>query len=210
MNHRFSVRRALMLGAGILIGAVAGPALAADGAEIFERRCMMCHGPEGASKHSSIPIIGGYSVKYIVESIKNFRKKLRPCAEVSIQSGPKKGTRSDMCKVVADLSDADAEAAARYLARRPFVRAKQPFDPAKAARGESIYGKLCRRCHEENGSSPEEDNGIVAGQWTPYLKAQLVAFRAGKRAIDEKMKVRLEKVSPEDEEAILHFYASQQ
>jgi len=210
MNHRFAARRGLALAAGILIGAFAEPAFAADGATVFEQKCMMCHGPDGASKHSSIPIIGGYSVKYIVESVKNFRKKLRPCAEVTIQSGPKKGSRSDMCKVVAELSDADAEAAARYLARKPFVRAKQPFDPEKAARGQSIYGKLCRRCHEENGSSPEEDNGIVAGQWTPYLKAQLVAFRAGKRAIDEKMKVRLEKVSPEDEEAILHFYASQQ
>jgi len=210
MNHRFAIRRGLALAAGILVGAFAGSALAADGATVFEQKCMMCHGPDGASKHSSIPIIGGYSVKYIVESVKNFRKKLRPCAEVTIQSGPKKGSRSDMCKVVAELSDADADAAARYLARKPFVRAKQPFDPEKAARGQSIYGKLCRRCHEENGSSPEEDNGIVAGQWTPYLKAQLVAFRAGKRAIDEKMKVRLEKVSPEDEEAILHFYASQQ
>jgi len=196
--------------AGIAIGLGAGPALAADGAAVFEQKCLACHGAGGASQDSSIPTIGGYSAKYIVDSLGNFKKKLRSCAEVTVPSGPKKGTKSDMCKVVAELSAAELEATARYLAGRKFVRAKQPFDATKAAKGQSVYGKLCRRCHEDGGSSPDEDNGILAGQWTPYLKGQLVAFRAGKRTIDDKMKARLEKVSAEDEEALLHFFASQQ
>jgi len=196
--------------AGIAIGLGAGPALAADGAAVFEQKCLACHGAGGASQDSSIPTIGGYSAKYIVDSLGNFKKKLRPCADVTVPSGPKKGTKSDMCKVVAELSAAELEATARYLAGRKFVRAKQPFDATKAAKGQSVYGKLCRRCHEDGGSSPDEDNGILAGQWTPYLKGQLVAFRAGKRTIDDKMKARLEKVSAEDEEALLHFFASQQ
>jgi sulfide dehydrogenase cytochrome subunit len=198
------------IAAGIVLGLATGFAFAADGAALFEQKCLACHGDGGASRDSSIPTIGGYSAKYIVESVANFRKKLRPCAEVSIPAGPNKGSRSDMCKVVADLSDAEVEAAAKYLASRKFVRAKQPFDPAKVAKGQSVYGKLCRRCHEDGGSSPDEDNGILAGQWMPYLKSQLVAFRAGKRTVDDKMKARLEKVSAEEEEALLHFFASQQ
>jgi sulfide dehydrogenase cytochrome subunit len=199
------------IAAGIAIGLCAGPAaLAADGAAVFEQKCIACHGAGGASQDSSIPTIGGYSQKYIVDSLGNFKKKLRPCAEVTIPSGPKKGTKSDMCKVIAALTDAEADAAARYLTGTKFVRAKQPFDAGKAAKGQSIYGKLCRRCHEDNGSSPDEDNGILAGQWTPYLKGQLVAFRGGKRMIDDKMKARLEKVSADEEDALLHFFASQQ
>jgi sulfide dehydrogenase cytochrome subunit len=194
---------------GFVLGA-APAALAADGATIVEQQCSICHGKDGASGDSSIPVIGGYSVKYIVESIKNFKSKLRPCAEVTVQSGSKKGTRSDMCKVVAELSAADAEAAARYLASKPFVRVKQPFDAGKAARGEPVYKKNCKTCHENNGSSRDEDNGILAGQWTPYLKAQLTSFRAGKRVMDEKMEFRLVKVRPDEEEALLNFFASQQ
>ena len=64
--------------------------------------------------------------------------------------------------------------------------------------------------HENNGSSPDEDNAILAGQWTPYLRDQLANFRAGKRPIDDKMKLRLDKVTKEEEELLLHFYASQQ
>ena len=36
-----------------------------------------------AARDVGIPIIGGYSSKYIVDSIGNFRKKIRSCAEVA-------------------------------------------------------------------------------------------------------------------------------
>jgi sulfide dehydrogenase cytochrome subunit len=208
IRHNTSALSVLLSGAAISL-AVATAALAADGAKVAEQ-CATCHGKNGASTESSIPIIGGYSTKYILESIKNFRKKIRTCAEVTVPAGPKKGTKSDMCKVVADLSDADAEAVARYLSAQKFVRARQPFDASKAERGSSVYKLRCEKCHENNGSSPDEDNGILAGQWTPYLRDQLANFRAGKRPIDDKMKLRLDKVGKEEEELLLHFYASQQ
>ena len=44
----------------------------------------------------------------------------------------------------------------------------------------------------------------------PYLRDQLVGFRTGKRPIDDKMKQRLDRVDKEEEEALLHFFASQQ
>ena len=105
MNRHPSARRLAEIAAGIVLGLGTGFAFAADGAALFEQKCLACHGDGGASRDSSIPTIGGYSAKYIVESVANFRKKLRPCAEVSIPAGPNKGSRSDMCKVVADLSD---------------------------------------------------------------------------------------------------------
>jgi sulfide dehydrogenase cytochrome subunit len=186
------------------------PASAADGATIAEQKCFQCHGKGGASADSSIPIIGGYSSKYIVDSFKLFKKKDRHCAEVAIVSGPKKGQKSDMCKVSADLSDADVDAVAKYFASQKFVRAKQPFDAAKAAKAVPVYKLRCEKCHENNGASPDEDNGILAGQWMPYMRDQLVYFRTGKRPIDDKMKQRLDKVTKEEEDLLLHFFASQQ
>jgi sulfide dehydrogenase cytochrome subunit len=195
--------------AAVLALLFSAAAPAADVASVMDQ-CAACHGKNGASTDSHIPIIGGYSAKYIVESVKNIRNKLRPCAEVTIPAGPKKGTKSDMCKVAADVKDSDIEAVAKLLSQQKFVRAKQPFDAAKAKRGEGVYKQRCEKCHEDNGASPDEDNGILAGQWMPYLRDQLVGFRTGKRPIDDKMKQRLDRVDKEEEEALLHFFASQQ
>ena len=192
------------------LGLAAASSAFADGATVFDQQCAACHGKNGISTESMIPIIAGYSQKYIVDSIGLFRKKTRFCAEVTIPSGPKKGSKSDMCKVVANLSDADADAVAKHLSGLKFVRAKQPFDAAKAQKGTAVYKLRCEKCHEDSGSSPDEDNGILAGQWMPYLREQLIGFRAGKRPIDDKMKQRLDRVTKEEEDALLHFFASQQ
>lgn len=191
-----------------LFALAASGALAADGASVYDQ-CVSCHGKNGQSTEPTIPIIGGYSEKYITESFKNFRTKARPCAEVSIPSGPKKGTKSDMCKVVDKLKDDDAVTVAKWVAAQKFVRAKQPFDAGLAQKGVAVYKLRCEKCHENNGSSADEDNGILAGQWTQYLRDQLVAFRAGRRPSDDKMKQRLDKVTKEEEEQLLHFFASQ-
>ena len=209
MIHQSIGALAVLLCSAFIGLAMASAARAADGATIAEQ-CAACHGKNGASTESSIPIISGYSTKYIVESLKNFRTKLRSCAEVTIPSGPKKGTKSDMCKVVADLSEGDADTVARYFAAQKFVRAKQPFDASKAQRGVAVYKLRCEKCHENNGSSPDEDNGILAGQWTPYLRDQLAGFRTGKRPLDDKMKLRLDKVNKDEEDLLLNFFASQQ
>ena len=195
--------------AGALAAAASLPSHAADGASVFDQ-CIACHGKNGVSTESHIPIIAGYSEKYVNESFKNFRTKVRPCAEVTIPSGPKKGTKSDMCKVVEKLNDGDASAVAKYIADQRFVRAKQPFDATLAQKGVAVYKLRCEKCHENNGASADEDNGILAGQWTPYLRDQLVNFRSGRRVSDEKMKQRLDKVTKDEEEQLLHFFASQQ
>ena len=209
MIHRKTGALALALSLTSISLAAATGALAADGAKLAEQ-CNVCHGKNGASNEPSIPSIGGFSAKYILESIKNFKRKTRTCAEVTVPAGPKKGTKSDMCKVLADLSEADSEAVAQYFAAQKFVRAKQPFDAARAKQGSSVYKLRCEKCHENGGSSADEDNGILAGQWTPYLREQLAGFRTGKRPLDEKMKLRLDRVGKDDEEALLHFFASQQ
>jgi sulfide dehydrogenase cytochrome subunit len=196
--------------AAAIAGATPGPTRAADPATLIDQQCSTCHGRNGVSTESHIPTIAGYSSKYLAESMRNFRKNIRACAEVSVVSGPKKGTKTDMCKISKELAEADIDALAKYLSNQRFVRAKQPFDAAKAQKGASVYKLRCEKCHENNGSSPDEDNGILAGQWTPYLRDQLVNFRTGKRPIDDKMKQRLDKVTKEDEDAVLNFFASQQ
>lgn len=182
---------------------------AADAAKVADG-CNNCHGKDGVSADSHVPTIAGLSATYIVDSMKSYKKKDRPCVETKYLSGDKKGQKSDMCKVASEVSDADAKAVAQLYGSKKFVRAKQPFDAAKAARGKTVHANECAKCHEKGGSSPDDDAGILAGQWMPYLKDQFAHYRAGKRPQEEKMKVKLDKLSKEDEEALLHYYASQQ
>ena len=180
---------------------------AADVAKLVEP-CAGCHGKDGASTESNIPIIGGYSVPYITDAMVAFRGKERPCEETEIQSGPHKGERTDMCKIATDLSEADTKLVAEYFASKPFVRAKQEFDPAKAKEGKKLQSTKCKKCHDEGGSLPDDDAGILAGQWTPYIKQQFKDYTSGARPMTKKMKAKFETLTEEEKENLIHFFAS--
>jgi sulfide dehydrogenase cytochrome subunit len=210
MNRHQTAPRWVSLALGASLAWLAAPAaLAADVAKIAED-CAGCHGKDGASQDSAIPTIAGFSSPYLADAMKAYKKKGRPCAETKFLEGPNKGKATDMCKVANELSAADIQAIAKHFAGKKFVRAKQPFDAAKAKQGRSVHDTECKKCHERGGSSVDDDAGILAGQWTPYLKQQFADYRSGKRPQEEKMKVKMDKLSKADEEALLHYYASQQ
>lgn len=210
MKSRPRLTTVVMFACGATLAVLgASTAHAADAAKIAEG-CNNCHGKDGVSTESSVPTIAGQSATYISDSMRGYKKKDRPCVEAKYLAGDKKGQKSDMCKVAAELGDADTKAVAQFYGGKKFVRAKQPFDAAKAARGKSVHAAECVKCHEKGGSSAEDDSGILAGQWMPYLKDQFAHYRAGKRPQEEKMKVKMDKISKDDEDALLHYWASQQ
>jgi len=182
---------------------------AAFAADVTEG-CDNCHGKDGVSKESHVPTIAGMSAAYIGDSMKSYKKKDRPCVEAKYESGPKKGQKTDMCKVAADLSDADAKSAAKHYSGLKYVKAKQPFDAAKAKRGKAVHDTECVKCHDKGGTVADDDAGFLGGQWTAYLKEQLKYYHAGKRPQEEKMKAKIDKLGKDDEEALLHYYASVQ
>ena len=61
----------------VLVVAATSNVLAADVAKLVEP-CEGCHGKNGASKESEIPIIGGYSAGYITDTMVAFKNKERP------------------------------------------------------------------------------------------------------------------------------------
>ena len=81
-------------------------------------------------------------------------------------------------------------------------------DPALAKAGAKIHKRWCERCHSENGAYPDEEAAILAGQWTPYLRRQFENFLTGKRKVPKTMLERVKKLSADDIEALLHFYAN--
>lgn len=172
--------------------------------------CADCHGRDGASTESDVPVIGGASEQYLLDSMAAYRDGKRPCPESKYRAGNTQRPKTDMCKIASKLNTDDTAKVAKDLAAKPFVRAKQPFDAAKAATGRKVHDMHCEKCHADAGSSPEDDGGILAGQWMPYLKATFKDYTDAKRPMPEKMKAKWDKLSLANQEALLHYYASQQ
>jgi sulfide dehydrogenase cytochrome subunit len=197
----------LLACAGLVSLSLASNTWAADVGKLTET-CASCHGKGGASTESDVPIIGGYSEEFLVNNLKAYKNKERNCPETEYKSGSKKGTKTDMCKMVKDLNDNDIKQLAQYFAKKKFVRAKQKFDPALAAKGKDIHETNCEKCHSEGGTVAKDDAGMPAGQWIPYLKQAFDEFKTGKRPIAKKMKVKMDDLSQDDVNALINYYAS--
>jgi len=199
--------RPLTLSALAIGLALAGQAGATDIAKLIEN-CVSCHGKDGTSTESDVPTIGGMSQGYIEYNLADYSKKKRPCPEAAIKAGPDKGKKSDMCAVSKNLSDSDISQLAKFFAGKKFVRAVQKFDPELAKKGKSIHQKNCEKCHANDGGEAKDDAGVLAGQWTPYLKMTFEEYAAGKRHMEQKMKPEIDKLDPAAVEALLNYYAS--
>lgn len=186
---------------------LAGSAWGGDAGTLIEN-CAGCHGNEGASTEPTVPIIGGYSAKYLTDSLTNYKNKARPCPEVKYNAGSLKGQATDMCVVASKLSGGDITAIADTLSKKPFVRAKQSADGAKAERGKQIHETHCLKCHEDGGSSPDDDAGILAGQWIPYIRHTFEEFKSGQRPMPKKMKPKFDELTPDDVDALVNYYGS--
>jgi len=198
-----------LLATSVLFGfTVATSAVAADVNKLAES-CVNCHGKDGTSAESDVPNIGGYSASYFADALKAYKSKDRPCVETKIRSGDKKGTKSDMCQVVKDMSDADIKALAQLFSEKKFVRTAQKTDAALVKKGKGVHDKNCEKCHSEGGSLADDDAGILAGQKMAYLKEQTEFFLGGKRTMPKKMKPKLEGLDKSEVEAVLNYYASQ-
>jgi cytochrome subunit of sulfide dehydrogenase len=193
-----------LVAAVLALGLLAAQPVDANGA------CADCHGTDGASTEADVPTIGGLSSTYLIDAMAAYRDNKRPCPESKYRGGDTQRPPTGMCKIAAQLGADGAAKAAKEYAAKPFVRAKQKFDPAKAATGKKIHDQACEKCHSEGGTLADDDAGILAGQSRLYLKQTLADLMSGKRPISEKMKVKTDALKPDDVEALLHYYASQQ
>jgi sulfide dehydrogenase cytochrome subunit len=197
----------LLTGIGLFSLSLAAGAWAADINELVDT-CSQCHQRDGASDDPNMPIIGGYSETYIISSLTAYKHETRSCPTIEYLSHKKKVESTNMCRISKVLSESDIEKLAEYYASKRFRRANQDFNLALARKGQLIHERDCEKCHSEGGSVASDDAGILAGQWTPYLKQQFFAFYAEKRKLDRKMKPKFNKLDKTEIEALLNFYAS--
>lgn len=203
-----AARRNVAAAAGatlLMASLLCGPALAAPP----EQQCMDCHGKNGVSLESDVPTIAGVSEGYLTDAMADYREKSRPCPESKYRGGDTSRPPTDMCRIASSLKGADTTSVVSYFAAKPFVAAKQAADPAQAALGKKLHQLHCDKCHADGGRSAEDESGILAGQWMPYLRTSLKEFTGGKREMPEKMKPKIEKLGASDLEALVQYYGSQ-
>lgn len=201
-----TIRKALLI-AGLAVS-VSSPTFAADkpalmmgaSASMLSNTCSGCHGDYGASVGPASPIIAGISKEYFIELMQGFANGEVPS---TIMGRIAKGYTEDEITLMAD-----------FYGDKPFVKAKQEFNDKLVKKGGKLHDKYCEKCHSDGGQSAEDDSGILAGQWTPYLKWSLADYTGGHREMTKKMAKKLKKlVNKEGDkgiDALLAYYASQQ
>jgi len=197
----------VLLTAGLALG-VASAASAADepalqmgaSASMLANTCAGCHGFDGVSQGPAAPTISGFSKFYFVELMKGFKENTIPS--------------TIMNRMATGYTDEELELIADFYVAKPFVKAKQPFDEGQVEEGAKLHDKYCEKCHADGGTSREDDSGLLAGQWTPYLKWTMEDFVSGAREMPKKMRKKVDKLLDKEGDAgiaaLLDYYASQQ
>ncbi len=191
-----------------LLLVLSGPSLASGLTELTAE-CESCHGPQGVSASSDVPTIAGQSADFIDDALHSYQLWGRPCVKSLYRHGDTSRPKTDMCKIAAGLSGEDITALAGHYSALPFKAAAQEFDAGLVEAGAAIHARACDNCHEQDGSAASR-GPILAGQWTPYLKATLKYIPTGEHQVPPMMERGLGKFSNEEISALLNFYASQQ
>lgn len=190
--------------------AVAFSTASASDLDAIMKGCNDCHGENGVSQWNDMPTIAGIDAFGIADGLFMYRDEDRPCAESEYRLGDTSRAPTTMCAVAAELTDDEIEELGDAYAELPFVPAVQDFDAALAASGAGIHDKQCDKCHSEGGSNIDDEASILAGQWIGYLETTFADYASGARDQDGKMKEKMDALSPEEEKALIHYYASQQ
>jgi sulfide dehydrogenase cytochrome subunit len=172
--------------------------------------CNGCHGDNGVSQWSDVPTIAGMAEFVHADALFVFKDGDRLCAESEYRQGDTSRPVTSMCDVAALLGDDEIEALAAAYAALPYVKAVQEFDAELAAAGEAIHSKHCDRCHADAGMDPEDEAGMLGGQWMGYLRSTIAEYATGDRDQLDKMKEKMDLLCDADVEALLHYYGSQQ
>lgn len=162
--------------------------------EMISFACAGCHGTNGGSAGLTMPSLASQSKAAIVDAMKKFKSGERPS--------------SIMGRLAKGYSDADFDAMAAFFSSQKFHTTAQQIDKAKAAKGAELQEANCSRCHLEDGKEGKDDTPVMASQWLPYLQMQMSLYESGKRKMPEKMAEKVKKLSPQEIDALLHFYAS--
>ena len=197
-----------------LAGETASPSMLSD-------TCLGCHGPGGISDGPATPTISGMSEIYIIAAMLAYKyDNDEDKVEAIIEADPDledveffARTSTVMDRIAKGYSEAEIKILAKHFASLPFQAAEQEVNKKQAKAGAEIHENHCEKCHENGGSSAEDDAGVLAGQWISYLEYTMADFASGDRAMPKKMKKQMKDAHAAYGDGsvadLIQFYASQ-
>jgi len=146
--------------------------------------CAGCHGADGNSTNPAWPKLAGQNQRYLIKQLLDFKQG-------TARSNPM------MAPMAAALDDQGrADLAAYFAAQRPapgYARVEDLRLGERVYRGGNPKTGVppCMGCHgPRGGGNPLAGYPALGGQHAAYLRAQLEAFRSGKRANDPNRSMR--------------------
>ena len=159
--------------------------------------CAACHGVDGAGAMPGAPALGGQNEQYLLDVLRNLRGE--------------QGHSAIMRGATSDLTDSDLQQLARYFASLPYVRIPQTIDPERSAQGAKVYERVCTVCHFSAGRSAIYENvPLLAGQSIIYMLSEVDHIMGNRRHVEATKMGMLGRVTREELEDALHYFASQQ
>lgn len=186
---------------------VTGSVVAQESAPEVTAVCALCHGESAPSQHADVPTLHGLPEIVIENALYDFRGGTRPCRKPACgETG--KCPDTTMCVFAEPMKHEDMEVLAQWYAAQPFVPADQPYDPARAARGEALHMERCEICHTQGGTDPVDEASILRGQHMDYLRQALEDYRASRRTAVAAMDRKVQELTEDEIETLVHYYAS--
>ncbi len=184
------------------------PAIATADVDAMMQGCNDCHGDNGVSQWSDVPTIAGLAEFVHVDALYIYQDEARPCAESEYRQGDTSRAATTMCAIAAELSEDDIDVIAAAYAALPYVKATQDFDAGLVAVGQALHDEHCDRCHSEAGTVADDEAGMLGGQQMGYLRDSFAAYADESREQPGKMKQKMDLLSADDAEALVHYYGS--
>jgi len=191
--------RPLLLAAALLLQLVAGAS--AEEAPAVVNVCVACHGEDGSAPVlDQVPVIAGIPASHIEEAIYSYQDGARRCIDVPA-----------MCEAVSPLSEDEVADAAEYYAAQQRVNSGEPYSEQLASKGKDLHEQYCSKCHARPDDPGAADAlGIpLHGQRSAYLRHAFASYFNGTRdTLLPAMEEELRKLTPDDIEALINYYAS--
>lgn len=156
--------------------------------------CAHCHGQGGDSVKPDIPNLAGQNPAYLLEQLRQFADGRR---------------RNEFMEGMIRAMEADEKVGMVLFYAGQMVAPRPAADAALAARGRDYYGKVCFRCHGDDGRGNARI-ARIAGQQTAYLRLTLQRYRtaAGGVRTDPLMSANTRQMTDADIDAVVAFVAS--